>query len=607
MCFIQFHYFQTKKYRSLETVLIFGECLSDCFKGELINRDNTKAFRNEYDIRHDHSSDPNKKFDVIFEDDIWCLFKDMGFSELNRRKSPDCVEFKIRYGKEDDDFKQIDVFAKEENEAFIIECKSSETGGALDYHKVLNEYNEKKQGLTKYIRNYYNNTDIRVHYIIWTLNCPKPGKKERRKGKKVDISILNDDHYSFFLEVIEAMGDSSQFTLFSIIAQGKEFGNDPIVVEAIRGMTADYAYFMFNMKPIDLLRIAYVHHRNPIQERAYQRMMQKAKINSINTFLNDSTNFFGNNIIINFSEDVEFLPRKGTLSTGLLEIPNLYASVWIIDGQHRLFGYAKNTRKMEDYIPVLAFKDLSENKQGELFVTINKNQKAVDANLLWDIYGEMYKDAPENKDKYHRCLISNVVKDMNKKKSWEKVDFYGRIKIPSHQVNRDDLPHLTMTTICSALLKTKLLHHQDGILRRGDELKEIVKFAETRIRWFFEAIMESSYDNVKRDWEQKDEGFIFSNNGIVVIIYVLNHILRDYKTDISLSRDKFKERSQQYLDPLLQKFNNMTDYEIEEWKVECSSEGVRKTKMYELLMVIEKSVPGFAREEIKKWQDKKKK
>jgi hypothetical protein len=62
----------------------------------------------------------DKPQDQIFEDLVWCLFANLGFSTLNRDQY-----FKMSYGEDKSQLKQIDVFAVDEETIIFIECKSA--------------------------------------------------------------------------------------------------------------------------------------------------------------------------------------------------------------------------------------------------------------------------------------------------------------------------------------------------------------------------------------------------------------------------------------------------------------------------------------------------
>ena len=59
---------------------------------------------------------------------------------------------------------------------------------------------------------------------------------------------------------------------------------------------------------------------------------------------------------------------------GILKIPNAYAIAYIIDGQHRLYGYAGTEYSEKNQIPVVAFENMEEADQLDLFMKINEKQ-----------------------------------------------------------------------------------------------------------------------------------------------------------------------------------------------------------------------------------------
>ena len=54
--------------------------------------------------------------------------------------------------------------------------------------------------------------------------------------------------------------------------------------------------------------------------------------------------FFPTNFLINFSKNVRFEPqvkdRENDIRYGQLYLPDQYKSAWVVDGQHRLYGFS---------------------------------------------------------------------------------------------------------------------------------------------------------------------------------------------------------------------------------------------------------------------------
>ena len=106
------------------------------------------------------------------------------------------------------------------------------------------------------------------------------------------------------------------------------------------------------MSPHELLRVAYISHMGKTSNsdlETYQRMVKPARLKSIGAYI-DEGGTFPTNIVINIKREglrFDVQERFGETATGMLELPGQYGSAWVIDGQHRLYGYAYAGRDAE--------------------------------------------------------------------------------------------------------------------------------------------------------------------------------------------------------------------------------------------------------------------
>jgi DGQHR domain-containing protein len=154
----------------------------------------------------------------------------------------------------------------------------------------------------------------------------------------------------------------------------------------------DNELFILGASPSVLLKIGYVYRRASGKPMAYQRILNKDRITKITEFLSTDDALLPNAIIIAFDDDPA-VQSEIKYENGKLYFPRKYCSAWIIDGQHRVFGFL-NTRfeNMDDddpelmfELPVVAFKNLKPVWQNRTFVNINYNQKRIDPTLLCDL------------------------------------------------------------------------------------------------------------------------------------------------------------------------------------------------------------------------------
>lgn len=165
----------------------------------------------------------------------------------------------------------------------------------------------------------------------------------------------------------------------------------PVVVDAV-SMTQDgKTMYAFVIDSKVLRDICTVSRRSEDKDHGYQRHLKETRLRQVARFI-DAGGVIPNNIIIDF-----FDPAV-SYNNGKLTIPTDRIVAWVIDGQHRLFGfsYAKKSYPLL----VLAFLQLPIKEQVQLFITINTEQKKLPSSLGLDLLE--YTGDPE-KDLATRC------------------------------------------------------------------------------------------------------------------------------------------------------------------------------------------------------------
>jgi DGQHR domain-containing protein len=157
----------------------------------------------------------------------------------------------------------------------------------------------------------------------------------------------------------------------------KKPGN--INVDAIRVSQGKSQFFLFSMEAATLWRITEINQRSEDKDEGYQRALSTARVRAIAKYIQNGGMLPGS-IVVTFD--------KGTFnsSTGKLRLPNRKNLGWIIDGQHRLAGAHEASKNGPNLtLPVIAFLNLSLEKQIELFITINREARGVPASLYIDL------------------------------------------------------------------------------------------------------------------------------------------------------------------------------------------------------------------------------
>ena len=348
----------------------------------------------------------SKSADELFENEVWMLLYNMGFTHMNASR-----DFRISYGEEKGNAKQIDVFAMDDEVALVVECKASTTAGkTISFKTDIESFSGMSDRLRKAIRNEYGR-DLKVQFI-WATKGYLLNGADSGKLKEDEIPYFDESQIQYFAGLAKELGEASKYQLLGTLFAGKKIKNMNASIPAIRGKMGGHTYYSFSIEPERLLKIGYVLHRNDANSNeapTYQRLIKKGRLKGIREFVNTPGNFFPNSIIINLDGgkkglQFDLMSSKaydGEAQLGILHLPQQYMSAYIIDGQHRLYGYSGSEYAKTNTIPVIAFEGLSKEEQIKLFVEINQNQKAVpkalrntlEADLLYDskLYSERRK------------------------------------------------------------------------------------------------------------------------------------------------------------------------------------------------------------------------
>ena len=335
-----------------------------------------------------------KKHDVKFEDDVWCQLYELGYRCLNISN-----DFRLNFGKDPLEKKQIDVFAVNEDSILLIECKSSlSPSKAPSFKTEFESLPNKLSGFAKTLEQIFGR-GRKVKYIFATRKLRlEPDYDDIQRLESTGSLFYNDNTYEYINSLIRHYKEAAHYQFMSLLFKGKLINKDRIEVPAIEGFMGNKKYYMFSIEPHLLLKIGFILHRtraNQAEMPTYQRLLVPKRLKGISKFIEDG-GYFPNSIILNFSksEQLQFeASNKGEESRsklGILKIPNAYAIAYIIDGQHRVYGYAQSDFKESNTIPVVAFYGLESTEQLKIFMDINENQKAVSPTLRITLEKDLY-------------------------------------------------------------------------------------------------------------------------------------------------------------------------------------------------------------------------
>ena len=522
----------------------------------------------------------DKSHNDLFEDVVWCLFADMGFKYLNADR-----RFILPYGENLNNSstqKQIDVFAADDESVFLVECKSASSPNKRSNFKTAIEAIKGNRGqLINNIKEQYPQfQEHNFKYIFATSNyILSPNDLERMR--ELGIYHISHDILKYYQEQVSHIGIASRYQFLANVFKGKSVKMDT-TVPAISGTMGGKKYYSFAIEPSRLLKISRVLHKNikpDTEDRTYQRIIKKDRLNEIRRFI-DNGGYFPNSLLVNITSknglkfspvEKEFQRGESKTRLGLLQLPKEYGCAYIIDGQHRLYGYIGTKYADSNTIPVILFEGLDGTEQVRLFMEINEKQKSVpknlrhvlNADLLWDD-----KDANKRLDSL-KLRIAQLLGDREKSPLHDCVN--------QGEESTADGRYVTIDMIKAALDKSCFFSRyknnkieEFGVLDRGcneDTLEYVLSFLLSGLSYM--------YEQCPSQWQIEERGFFATNAGVGAFLRIMSDVARSIKLRgvelLNCRPEEYRNELTCYLKPLADYFANMTPEEREKLETRYGS------------------------------------
>jgi len=557
-----------------------------------------------------------KTHHAMFEDKVWTVLAKMGFTTLSRS------DIKLPYT--DDESipgKQIDVFAADSETLIIVECKSSETMKKHFFSKELNEYEKVISGANKVLKKEFSK-EHKIRYIFATNNIILTDN-DRKRLKELNMIHFNQDDILYYEQLLSSVGQASKYQLLAKLFKDQEIPALDNKTPAVRGKMGGYHYYSFSLEPEKLLKISYILHRVNVnnEDSGYQRLVTKGRLKEIEHFIN-SGGYFPNSIILNINtkkdaplnfDKVASTHDSKITEPVVLHLPKKYHSAFIIDGQHRLYGYANTKYKGSNSIPVVAFENLPADEQVELFVQINSKQRPVSKNLLTTIVAEIMW----NSDNYDAAMVAFMSRLLVQLGTRDDSPLYRCImlgdkkKTPTTCITLDTIivHGFKKSMFFAKLNKKKLIEtgylwcdpkKEDGTCDYQDMLEKSYQFFRT----YFDQVKEHT-ENI---WNLGSEpgGFVAMNIGILCFIRIASDLLGFIKNNWGedYSKKNGKEIAElifDYLEPVFEHINAFDNHKIDQFRKHGTNPSGVESAVREFQSAIHDKFKEFDPEGLQKW------
>ena len=167
--------------------------------------------------------------------------------------------------------------------------------------------------------------------------------------------------------------------------------------------TEDTPCYVTVMEANKIFNISKVSRVDQDSEKGYQRVLSEKRANDIAQYLNDG-NIIPGSIILSAQEGFHVSYNKQSMQ---LELEPNSSSLFVIDGQHRLWGASKC--EQEIYLPVCIFTNLELKQEVQYFLDINSNQKGVPKTLRIELL--KFLSEPDSTDEVLNRLFNDLGND----------------------------------------------------------------------------------------------------------------------------------------------------------------------------------------------------
>lgn len=456
------------------------------------------------------------------------LFQKAGFQTKPKNEKDEEVKVSLSSGK----VRPLDIVAKAEGIEVLVEC----TG-------------ERKFSVTKFVHDKAKvGKAARIDKVLLVITGKQLTKNDTDYIRNENMEVWTEKEISYYEAIVAAIGKYTKYEIIYSLGLKTEEEKNIHNVYALRLaqplIDSTREVFVFSTSPEFLLKTSVIFRRARGEAGTYQRMLRKRRLPKIANFVSRPDAIFPLDIIVALGDrvipskldqsrfrDVENRPitiaRDKASEVYILQIPMEYGSLEVIDGQHRLFGFARvNDEKVrKDFnLLVAGIRGLSLSQKRDVFVSINATSTRMDPNLV--LYLKYTEDESECQANPELMAIKIAV-ELNKV-----APFKDKIRLLDIGYQK-----ITLTGFSGYVLRTFV--GPKGILRKyyPDNCSEDYIKA---LRLYFSAVREV----LEREWDNPEKYIIATNRGMSAFLRLLRSLLNTVKGKLT------HEEVKKYLLPL---------------------------------------------------------
>jgi len=461
---------------------------------------------------------------------VWQLFSKAGFKTQPHSSDPAEKEVDIR-GKK----RTLDLFATEEELDISI----------VGWNKARKEL---KESFSTHVHDYdVIKKKLKADAVLFISTEHEITEADRQFARENGDTVWGLDELAYFEAIANAIGKWSRYEIIHSLGITTREEKATLTVPAVRltqpNKHSTTELFLFSMPAEKLLKTCAIFRRAQGDANAYQRMLSTKRLPSIAKFLSQRDSILPTNVVLHLSPQVVSHNLKNAdrfknehdnpvnfsrcdSRFVALSIPLEYASMEIIDGQHRIFGFSHcDEITQRNYgVLVTGLRELDDSQKRDAFIAINDNSRRMDANLV--AYLKYTKDdvlcQADNE-----LMAIRVVVELNKISPFKKA------------IRLLDVGDQRITLKGFAGYDLKGLLGPRGLLRKHYTANTADEY-NTALRTYFSTIQSL----FKKEWADPNRYIIATNRGISAFLKLLKSMLRTHGGTLD------HETIKSYLQPL---------------------------------------------------------
>lgn len=443
---------------------------------------------------------------------VWKLFDKLGFKTEPSWNSPKEHEIALSSHKK----RTVDLFATDEMLRVTV----------IGWNKARKDLTE---SITVHIHDYLElKRKANAQAVLFVATELNIDDGTREYAARAGVRIWTLDELSYYETLVDTVGAIAKYEVINALGITTKEENLVFNTLALHiqqpfpGSNTDL--FIFTAPPQFLLKTSVVLRKAAGSKDAYQRVINRKRLAQVRNFVTNSSALLPPNIIVHFSDRVSWakietptrsiegkdlnLARPDDYELVCLSIPSKYASLELIDGQHRLFGFAATDSAVKDRFSLIVagIANLSSHQRTETFVSINDNARRMDPNLVAYL---RYDPDEASCQANHDLMAIKIVVELNKT-----TPFKRKIRLL-------DIGDQRITLKGFAGYDLRGLLGPRGLLRkyypknRSDDYVGVLRLYFSMMKQIF-----------PKQWDDPDRYIIFTNRGISAFLKLLKSILK---------------------------------------------------------------------------------